>query len=83
VQQKNWSKAVSAYKAGVKKDSAASIPKEALAYEFAVQLRSMTITAFKTNEYIGENILAYVPIPGQQKGCIDLMEATGGKAYSL
>jgi len=67
----------------VKKDSAASIPKEALAYEFAVQLRSMTITAFKTNEYIGENILAYVPIPGQQKGCIDLMEATGGKAYSL
>ena len=83
VQQKNWSKAVSAYKAAVKKDSAASIPKEALAYEFAVQLRSMTITAFKTNEYIGENILAYVPIPGQQKGCVDLMEATGGKAYSL
>jgi hypothetical protein len=43
----------------------------------------MTITAFKTNEYIGEIILAYVPIPGQQKGCVDLMEATGGKAYSL
>ena len=82
-QQKNWSKSASAYKAAVQKDSAASIPKEALAYEFSVQLRTMTITAFKTNEYIGENVLAYVPIPGQQKGCVDLMEATGGKAYSL
>lgn len=82
-QQKNWSKLASAYKAAVQKDSAASIPKEALAYEFAVQLRTMTITAFKTNEYIGENVMAYVPIPGQQKGCVDLMEATGGKAYSL
>ena len=82
-QQKNWSKSASAYKAAVQKDSAASIPKEALAYEFSVQLRTMTITAFKTNEYIGENVMAYVPIPGQQKGWVDLMEATGGKAYSL
>ena len=82
-QQKNWSKSASAYNVAVQKDSAASIPKEALAYEFAVQLRTMTITAFKTNEYIGENVMAYVPIPGQQKGCVDLMEATGGKAYSL
>lgn len=56
---------------------------EAVAQGFAVQLRSLTINAFKTNEYIGENVLAYVPIPGQQKGCVDLMEATGGKAYSL
>jgi hypothetical protein len=56
---------------------------QAVAQGFAVQLRSLTINAFKTNEYIGENVLAYVPIPGQQKGCIDLMEATGGKAYSL
>ena len=82
-QQKNWSKSASAYKAAVQKDSAASIPKEAMAYEFSVQLRAIAITAFKTNEYIGENVLAYVPIPGQQKGCVDLMEATGGKAYSL
>jgi hypothetical protein len=50
---------------------------------FTKQLRSMTINAFKTNEYIGENVLAYVPIPGEQKGCVDLMEATGGIAWSL
>ena len=50
---------------------------------FAKQLRSMTINAFKTNEYIGESVMAYVPIPGEQKGCVDLMETTGGKAWSL
>ena len=50
---------------------------------FTNQLRSMTINAFKTNEYIGENVMAYAPIPGEQKGCVDLMEATGGKAWSL
>lgn len=82
-QQKNWIKAASAYKATGNKDSDISTPKEALAYGFAVQLRTMTVSAFKTNEYIGENVLAYVPIPGQQKGCVDLIEATGGKAYSL
>ena len=49
---------------------------------FAKQLRSMTINAFKTNEYIGENVMAYAPIPGEQKGCVDLMENTGGKAWS-
>jgi hypothetical protein len=49
---------------------------------FAKQLRSMTINAFKTNEYIGENVMAYAPIPGEQKGCVDLMETTGGKAWS-
>ena len=43
----------------------------------------MTVNAFKTNEFIGEEVLAYAPIPGEQKGCVDLMEATGGKAWSL
>ena len=56
---------------------------EEQASKFARQLRSFTIRAFKTNEYIGENVMAYAPIPGQQKGCVDLMEATGGKAWSL
>jgi len=27
--------------------------------------------------------LAYSPIPGQQKGCVDLEETTGGRAWSL
>jgi hypothetical protein len=50
---------------------------------FAGQLRSLTVSAFKTSEFIGENVLAYAPVPGEQRGCVDLMEATGGKAWSL
>lgn len=53
------------------------------AAKFAGQLRNLTVNAFKTNEFIGENVLAYAPVPGQQKGCVDLMETTGGKAWSL
>ena len=54
-----------------------------LAAAFADQLRGLTVNAFKTNEYIGENVLAYAPIPGDYKGCVDLQETTGGKAWSL
>ena len=59
------------------------IPNDAVAFSFLEQLRSLTITAFRTNEFIGENVLAYAPIPGEQIGCIDLKKATGGKAWSL
>ena len=57
--------------------------KEKTAASFTVDLRNLTIDAFRTNEYIGENVLAYQPVPGKNIGCIDLEEATGGKAWSL
>jgi len=47
------------------------------------EIRYLTIWAYKTTEEIGEKVLAYDPIPGEQKGCISLKEATGGKAWSL
>jgi hypothetical protein len=46
-------------------------------------LRNRSISAFKITEQIGENVLAYDPIPARQKGCVDLQEATQGKAWSL
>ena len=46
-------------------------------------LRSNAIWTYKTSEQIGEKVLAYDPIPGIQKGCVSLEEATGGKAWSL
>ncbi len=52
-------------------------------FKFLITIRNRGISAFKINEYIGENVLAYSPIPGQQIGCVDLIEATGGKAWSL
>ena len=56
---------------------------EANSYNFLSTIRQLTITAFKGNELIGEKVLAYSPIPGQQKGCVDLEETTGGSAWSL
>lgn len=46
-------------------------------------IKWMTINAYKNTEYIGENVLAYDPVPGSQLGCIPLNEATKGKAWSL
>jgi hypothetical protein len=57
--------------------------KDKQAAEFAKELRNLTVNAFKTNEFMGENVLAYSPVPGDYKGCVDLMETTGGKAWSL
>ena len=56
---------------------------DAVTFKALDSLRSSSIWAFKTSEHIGKNVLAYDPIPGSQKGCISLEEATGGKAWSL
>ena len=83
-QKNSWKKQDSDYQKALKnKSNSPKLPSEALAYGFANQLRSLSITAFRTNEYIGENVLAYAPIPGEQRGCVDLMETTGGKIWSL
>jgi len=42
----------------------------------------MTIYAYKHSEEVGENILAYDPIPTAYY-CGDLQELTRGKSYSL
>jgi hypothetical protein len=57
-----------------------SIPSEA--YDFAGNLRNMTISAYRGSEYIGENVLAYLPVPGEYVACDDLQTLTGGKAWS-
>ncbi len=46
-------------------------------------IKWMSINAYRISELIGETVLAYDPVPGSQKGCISLDEATGGKAWSL
>ena len=60
-----------------------AVPQEAAAYSMINSLRSLVVSAFKNTEVIGETILAYAPIPGEQKGCVTLEEATGGRAWSL
>lgn len=56
---------------------------DTLIYNALVGLRSSTVWAYKTSQQIGENVLAYDLVPGEQKGCIPLEDATGGKAWSL
>jgi hypothetical protein len=52
-------------------------------YAFAAHFRDAVIKAYKTSEYIGEEVLAYLQIPGGNIGCGDLDELTGGRAWSL
>lgn len=77
--QKNLDQFYSAYA----KDKAATPDVEAATYSILGSIRGMTIWGWKTTEEIGENYLAYEPIPGKQVGCLPLSEATAGKAYSL
>ena len=45
-------------------------------------IRNLCVFAYTNSEKVGEEIMAYAPVPGKQEGCIDISE-TGGKAYSL
>ena len=56
---------------------------DSLCYLFLNSFRELLITAFKTNQSIGENVLAFSPIPGEQKGCVDLNETTNGRAWTI
>ncbi len=60
-----------------------AVSEEAIRYSFTKNLRDMTIWGYKTSEYVGENVLAYLPVPGEYIGCGDLNELTGGKDWSL
>ena len=79
ITKENWEEQLSKYL----KQSIKSLETDELALKFANDLRDLTINSYKINEYVGENLLAYSPIPGDYKGCVDLKETTGGKAWSL
>ncbi|MEO0570191.1 MAG: gluconate 2-dehydrogenase subunit 3 family protein [Bacteroidota bacterium] len=74
---------VGTYIETVMKGEQAELDAEVACYAFADNVRNMAIWAYKSSEYIGEEVLAYLPIPGQYIGCGDLNELTGGKAWSL
>ncbi|MEM1324936.1 MAG: gluconate 2-dehydrogenase subunit 3 family protein [Bacteroidota bacterium] len=78
-QKKTWSVELGAAQ---QEDGAVPSP-DAANFGILKSLRGKGIDAFKMNEYIGEEVMAYSPIPGQQKGCVDLEATTGGMAWSL
>ncbi len=61
----------------------AVLDNDVASFSFANMLRDMTIWGYKTSEYVGEEVLAYLPIPGEYVGCGDVQELTGGKAWSM
>ena len=61
----------------------AVISDEIASFAFANYLREMTIWGYKSTEYVAEEVLAYLPIPGEYIACEDADKLTGGKAWSL
>jgi len=82
-EQRAYNKKLGAFGAAYANDKAATPDEDAACFSLLSQVRGMTIWGWKNTEEIGERVLAYDPVPGQQKGCISVEEATGGKAYSI
>ncbi len=82
-QEKAYNKTLASYYQAYQKDSTVTVDPDAGAFSLLGNIRGMAIWGWKASEEIGENVLAYEPIPGRQVGCLPLDEATGGKAYSL
>lgn len=61
----------------------AELDDEVACFSFAQNTRGIAIWAYKNSEYVGEEVLAYLPIPGEYVACGDVDELTGGKAWSL
>lgn len=77
--KKKWNMEVVASK----KEGAQLPSDDAVNFFVLNSLRNRGIEAFKVSKIIGEEVLAYDPIPGAQKGCVDLQEVSGGRAWSL
>ena len=84
LQRQRWQKSYNDYTEKLNKGEAVKpLSKDINSYIFLDGLRQLSIWGFRNSEYIGEEVLAYDPVPGQQKGCVDLIEATGGKSWSI
>ena len=84
LQRQRWQKTYNDYTEKLNKGEAVKpLSKDINSYIFLDGLRQLSIWGFRNSEYIGEKVLAYDPVPGQQKGCVDLIETTGGKSWSI
>jgi len=81
--QETNEKAVQEFTAAVAEGKDSKLDDEAARFAFANNLRGLTIWGYKTSEYVGEKVLAYLPVPGEYAPCGDTEELTGGKAWSL
>jgi hypothetical protein len=76
-------KLIDSYHQAVKAGEIGVLDDNIARFAFMSSLRGLTIWGFKTSEFIGEEVLAYLPVPGEYIGCGDLQELTEGKAWSI
>lgn len=74
---------ITSYQAATSEGKAVTMDDKIARFAFANNLRGLVIWAYKTSEYVGEKVLAYLPVPGEYVPCGDLTELTQGKAWSL
>lgn len=74
---------IDSYKEAVAEGEAAQMDDNVAHFAFADNLRGLTIWGYKASEYVGEEVLAYLPVPGEYISCGNLQELTSGKAWSL
>jgi len=77
------SEAIMAYTEAIREGDMVSLDDDIARFSFANDLRDLATWAYKSSEYIGEEVLAYAPIPGEYIPCGDMETLTGGKAWSL
>ncbi|MFD2561300.1 gluconate 2-dehydrogenase subunit 3 family protein [Aquimarina rubra] len=61
----------------------ANVPQEAISFSYLSSVRSLSIFGFKTSKDIAENVLNYLPVPGEYVGCDSVQNLTGGKDWAL
>ena len=83
-QIKEWNSLNTNYWSKILKNQDTSVPEETMAYVSLITIRQWTISAYRWhNEFIAKNILDYRPVPGEQKGCVDLQQTTGGLVWAV
>jgi len=81
-QTKNYT-AIQQYQDAISEGKEALLNEDISRFAFANNLRGLTIMGYKTSEYVGEEVLVYLPVPGEYIACGDLQELTGGKAWAI
>ncbi|SKB52830.1 gluconate 2-dehydrogenase subunit 3 family protein [Maribacter arcticus] len=74
---------ITSYTEALVEGKTSALDDETTRFAFANNLRGLTIWGYKASEYVGEEVLAYLPVPGEYIACGDVQELTGGKAWSL
>ena len=82
VETNNWLKEIDNF-GNNDSDTDATLSDSAAVYALLTNLKSLMIRAYRGSEFVGEQILAYDPVPGRQVGCVDIQQATGGRIWSL